>query len=239
MKAMIFAAGLGTRLHPLTENKPKALVEVRQKPMLGHLLHRLADFGIRHFVVNVHHYAGQIEDYLALPEFSTYQIQISDERDALLDTGGALVKARPLLRADEPVLVHNVDVWSQINIRLLIDFHNAKTALASLAVSRRETSRYLLFDHHRKLCGWKNKKTGETRMSRNACQMKQYLAFSGIQVLSQDFLDMMEDRGSFSIIDEYLRLSADYEILGWEHDKAYWMDLGRPEMIKRANKTDW
>ncbi|MGC9331599.1 MAG: nucleotidyltransferase family protein [Bacteroidales bacterium] len=238
MKAMIFAAGWGTRLQPLTNNKPKALVEIHGKPMLGHLIHKLARYGITDFVVNVHHFADQVESYLSTPEFDAYPICISDEREQLLDTGGGLQKARPLLRDDEPVLVHNVDVWHDIDIPYLLDYHNTRSSLATLAVSNRKTSRYLLFDKHKRLTGWKNRKTGELRMSHPDVLVSMQLAFSGIQVLSQDFLDMMEGKGKFSIIETYLNLAKDYDIHGWEHDPLLWLDVGKPESIRKAN-SDW
>ncbi len=235
MKAMILAAGLGTRLQPLTNNKPKALVEVHGKPMLGHLIHKLARVGIDEVVVNVHHFPAQIESYLSTPEFDGYKISVSDEREQLLDTGGGLKKARHLLLDDEPVLVHNVDVWHTIDLAYLIEYHKAKSSLATLAVSNRKTSRYLLFDKHQRLTGWKNEKTDERRMSKSNVQVERQLAFSGIQVLSQDFLDMMDGDGKFSIIETYLNLAKDYDIYGWEHDSSLWLDLGKPEAIKKAN----
>ncbi|MEA3446840.1 MAG: nucleotidyltransferase family protein [Bacteroidota bacterium] len=235
MKAMIFAAGLGTRLQPLTNNTPKALVELHGKPMLGHLIHKLARYGITDFVVNVHHFSEQVESYLATPEFDGYAIRISDEREQLLDTGGGLVKARNLLQDNEPVLVHNVDVWHDINIPFLLDYHQTRSSLATLAVSKRKTSRYLLFDKHKRLTGWKNRKTGELRMCRPDLLVSMQLAFSGIQVLSQDFLDMMADEGKFSIIETYLNLAMDYDIHGWEHDPLLWLDVGKPDAIKKAN----
>jgi NDP-sugar pyrophosphorylase family protein len=236
MKAMIFAAGLGTRLHPLTRNKPKALVEINGKPMLGHLLRKLTDYDINEFVINVHHFADQIETYLAGSEFSHLNIHISDERDALLDTGGGLIKARELLVDTEPVLIHNVDVLSEIDIPKLIARQKADTSIATLAVSERETSRYLLFDKSLSLCGWQNVKTGELKPSRSNAEVRQKLAFSGVQVLSQDFLDMMQGDGKFSIIDEYLRLSSDYDIRAYVHSSDIWLDLGRPAAIKEAEQ---
>jgi N-acetyl-alpha-D-muramate 1-phosphate uridylyltransferase len=235
MKAMIFSAGLGTRLQPLTNIKPKAMVEVHGKPMLGHLIHKLARHGVKDFVVNVHHFSRQIEKYLSTPEFDDYKISVSDERKQLLDTGGGLKKARHLLYDDEPVLVHNVDVWHNIDIPYLLDYHQARSSLSTLAVSNRKTSRYLLFDKHLRLSGWKNEKTGESRMIGPNVQVKRQLAFSGIQVLSQDFLDMMVGEGKFSIIETYLNLARDYDIHGWEHDPSVWLDLGKPEAIKKAN----
>jgi NDP-sugar pyrophosphorylase family protein len=176
-----------------------------------------------------------VENYLSTPEFDAYAIRISDEREQLLDTGGGLQKARPLLRDDEPVLVHNVDVWHNINLPEMIKYHTTLASLATLAVSNRKTSRYLLFDKHKQLTGWKSMKTGELRMSCPDVLVSMQLAFSGIQVLSQDFLDMMAGKGKFSIVETYLNLAKDYDIHGWEHDPSLWLDLGKPEAIKKSN----
>lgn len=229
MKAMIFAAGLGTRLKHLTEDRPKAMVEVNGKPMVGHLLHRLANFGITDFVVNVHHFVDILCDYLGTEEFSEYNIQISDERDLLLETGGGLLKARQYF-VDEDVLVHNVDVWSDIDFVDLLEKHENSGAIATLAVRDRNTSRYLLFDNNKELIGWKNNKSGEVRMSR-ADDVAYALAFSGVQILSSKFLKMMKGEGAFSIIDTYLEMAKTEIIKAYDHSSGYWIDLGKPEAI--------
>ena len=231
MKAMIFAAGLGTRLKPLTNDRPKAMVEVNGKPMIGHLLHHLAGFGFRDFVVNVHHFADVLCHYLESDEFSGYSIRISDERGKLLETGGGLLNARELLADEEHVLVHNVDVWSDIDINHFIQSHKKSGAIASLAVRDRQTSRYLLFNNNSELIGWKNVKTGEVRMSRNEKVMKA-LAFSGIHMLSRKFLDKMTGEGAFSIIDTFLEFAKTEKISAYDHSSGYWSDLGKPEAIK-------
>lgn len=230
MKAMIFAAGLGTRLFPLTKDRPKALVEVNGKPMLGLLIHKLAKNGITQFIVNVHHYADMVIDYLKSQEFISYDIIISDERDSLLETGGGLLKARNLLFDDEPVLIHNVDIWTNFNFEDFINNHVSLGAFASVAVSHRNTSRYLLFNDKLQLIGWENLKTGECRMQRDDI-VKYQLAFSGIQLLSQEFLQKMHGDGKFSIIDTYLEFSKLSDIIAWEHSSEMWMDLGKPEAI--------
>lgn len=232
MKAMIFAAGLGTRLRPFTNDRPKALVEVHGKPMLGHLLHKLASFGIEEFVINVHHYADKVINYLNQSEFSEYSIQISDERDDLLETGGGLVKAAPLLKGSEPVLIHNVDIWTDLDYHKLIQFHTDKDAYVTLAMRDRKTSRYLWFNEKAELVGRENQKTGETTLVRD-CQSPKRLAFSGIHVVSQRFLADLKGEGAFSIIESYMQAASDNQsILAYQHDEDFWLDLGKPEAIR-------
>jgi NDP-sugar pyrophosphorylase family protein len=230
MKAMIFAAGLGTRLYPLTKDRPKALVEINGKPMIGHLIHKLHAFGFAEFVVNVHHFADKLIAYLQSEEFSDYQISISNESEKLLDTGGALIKARNLLKGDTPVLLHNVDIWTDMNYADLLQAHNTSQAIATLAVRDRETSRYLLFNDNSELVGWKNIKTGEVR-SVNPCNKPRQFAFSGIQVISQAFLNSLTGQGKFSIIESYLTMAKSKQIKAFLHQTDFWMDIGKPEAI--------
>ncbi len=233
---MIFAAGLGTRLKHLTQNRPKAMVEVNGKPMIASLLHQLASFGITDFVVNVHHFADVLCNYLKSDEFLPYNIQISDERDCLLDTGGGLLKARDFFHSDEDILVHNVDIFSDINFNEFYTYHKSMGGIATLAVRNRETSRYLLFNAKNDLIGWKNIKTDEVRLSRNE-SLESMLAFSGIQFLSADFLRKMQGSGKFSIIDTYLELAKTETIKAYNHTETYWIDLGKPEaIVKHENR---
>lgn len=234
MKAMIFAAGLGTRLFPLTANKPKALVEVNGQPMIALLIHKLASKGINQFVVNVHHYADDLIQYLSSDEFSGYEIFISNESDLLLETGGGIAKAKEYLLGNDPVLVHNVDIETDLDYSSMIDYHNKYNSLATLAVRQRSTSRYLLFDDEMKLSGWENIKSGEQRISRRVDSYHQY-AFSGIQIISQDMLGMMNDCTPHSIIDTYLNLAKSKTIMGYVHNDGFWMDLGKPEAIEFMN----
>ncbi|MDA3909757.1 MAG: nucleotidyltransferase family protein [Bacteroidales bacterium] len=236
MKAMIFAAGLGTRLYPLTEDRPKALVEINEKPMIGHLIHKLHSFGFDEFVINVHHFAEKLIDYLQSKEFSAYQISISDESAKLLDTGGALIKARELLQGDSPVLLHNVDIWTNINYADLVRAHNVAQSFATLAVRDRETSRYLLFNDDSELVGWKNIKTGEVRPVKTFDNPTP-LAFSGIQMVSQDFLKSLSGNGKFSIIESYLDAAKSNQIKAFVHQADFWMDLGKPEAIDFLNQN--
>lgn len=240
MKAMVLAAGLGTRLRPLTNDRPKALVEVAGRTLLEITLTRLRGFGITEVVINVHHFGDMIAEYLKANGNFGLQIQISREDDLLLDTGGGLKKATGFFQEsvgrDEPFLLHNVDIISDIDLKQMFEYHNAKKALATLAVQHRETSRYLLFDDSLELCGRRVGKDGPPQIVRSVSN-PQALAFSGIHVISPRFLKMITEHGAFSIIESYLRLADTGEkILGFRADSYYWRDLGKPEQIAQATK---
>jgi len=235
MKAMILAAGLGTRLRPLTDDRPKALVEIAGRTLLDICLSRLRSLGIREVMVNAHHFADRLVDFLQANENFGMHIEVSWE-ETLLDTGGGLKKAAHFFldnrSSDEPFLLHNVDVISNIDIRRMIEFHAAKGALATLAVQARETSRYLLFDERLQLCGRRHAGNGETEWAL-PCVEPRALAFSGIHVISPRLLTMMTEEGAFSIISCYLRLATQGEtLLGFRADGSYWRDLGRPESVQ-------
>ena len=238
MKAMILAAGLGTRLRPLTNDRPKALVEVAGHTLLEITLRRLASFGIREVIVNVHHFADSVTEYLQKNHNFGLRIEISREDDLLLDTGGGLKKAAWFFLEDhghEPLLLHNVDVISTIDLRRMLQFHRENNALATLAVQQRETSRRLLFDSDSQLCG---RQTGKeaSDVVRPTSETTP-LAFSGIHVISPEFLGMISEQGAFSIITTYLRLAAlGHRILGFRADEYYWRDLGKPEHIAQATE---
>ncbi len=238
MKAMILAAGLGTRLRPLTDNCPKALVEVDGRPLLEITLSRLRAFGIRDVIINVHHFAEMILDYLKTNDNFGMHIEISRE-DLLLDTGGGLKKASWFFledsgRVEEPFILHNVDVTSTIDLRRMVEFHTQNQALATLMVQNRETSRYLLFDNQLQLCGWRNGRDQKTEFVRSSQQV-QALAFSGIHVISPGLLAKMSEDGVFSIISSYLHLAAQGErILAFRADEYYWRDLGSPDSVLQA-----
>lgn len=238
MKAMVLAAGLGTRLRPLTNDRPKALVEVGGRTLLEITFTRLREFGVREVIVNVHHFADMVQDYLQAKNNFEMRIEISREDDLLLDTGGGLKKAGWFFEqksgSEEPFLLHNVDVISNIDLRRMLDFHHAKQALATVAVQDRETSRYLLFDELLELCGRKSGRNGKPEMVRQA-RNPQSLAFSGIHIISPHFISMMTERGAFSIINSYLRLAAQGEkIVAFRADEYYWRDLGKPEQVAQA-----
>ena len=237
MKAMVLAAGLGTRLRPLTDDRPKALVTVAGRTLLEIALVRLRGFGVREVVVNAHHYAEMIVAYLAAHGNFGMRIEVSRE-ETLLNTGGGLQKAAGffLEQSNEPFLVHNVDVISTIDLARLAAFHREQGALATLAVAEREASRLLLFDQAGQLCGRRAKKDAEAELVRPA-EETQALAFAGIHVVSPRIFALMGEEGAFSIIDAYLRLAAQGEkVMAFRADGAYWRDLGRPESVAAAEK---
>jgi NDP-sugar pyrophosphorylase family protein len=239
MKAMILAAGLGTRLRPLTNQRPKALVELGGRTALEITLIRLRDFGIREVIINVHHLAEQIEAYLKSNKNFGLRIEISREA-VLLETGGGLKKAAYFLAdpagGDEPFLLHNVDVISNIDFAAMLKLHREKKALATLAVQHRPTSRYLLFDESLELCGRQAGDNARPEVVRPVLRTEA-LAFSGIHIISARFVPMMTEQGAFSIIDSYLRIAGQGEkIVGFRADKYYWRDLGKPEQVAQAAK---
>jgi mannose-1-phosphate guanylyltransferase len=238
MKAMVLAAGLGTRLRPITDNRPKALVEIAGRTLLEITLSRLYAFGIREVIINVHHFADMILDYLKTNDYFGMRIEISRE-EVLLDTGGGLKKATYFFREhssglEEPFILHNVDVISTIDLRRMIQFHTENKALATLAVQDRETARYLLFDKQLQLCGRQSGRDQKPELVRPS-QQAQPLAFSGIHVISPRLFAIMIEGGVFSIITSYLRLAAQGEkILAFRADEFYWRDLGTPENVLQA-----
>lgn len=238
MKAMVLAAGLGTRLRPLTNDRPKALVEIGGRTLLEITLARLRGFGITEVIINVHHFADLVLQYLKTNNNFGMRIAVSRE-DVLLDTGGGLKKAAYFFldgsgHADDPFILHNVDVISTIDLRRTVQFHTEHHALATLAVQDRKTSRYLLFDEHSHLCGRRSGSDEPTELVRSSSQA-QALAFGGIHVISPRLIPMMIEEGAFSIINTYLRLAAEgEEILGFRADEYYWRDLGRLEDLKQA-----
>ena len=211
MKAMIFAAGLGTRLRPLTDNMPKALVPVAGKPMLQHVIERMKAAGFNEITINIHHFGEQIIDFVQANQQFGITIHISDERGELLDTGGGIKKARPFLDGDEPFLVHNADILTDVDLHKLYQHHLTNNADATLLVSQRNTSRYLLFDNDNRLKGWVNKTTGEVKpqgFSYNENKLSE-LAFGGIHIISPRLFHLLEGeqwQGKFSIISFYLSI---------------------------------
>ena len=232
MKAMIFAAGLGTRLKPFTDSHPKALAEVNGKTLLEHTIKYLQRFGIEDLVVNVHHFADQIEQ--AINDNSGYGswVTISDECEEVLETGGGLKKAADHFTGDEPFVVMNVDVLTNLDLGKMIEQHKDSEAMATLAVMKRDSSRQLLFDEHMLLCGWTNTGTGEQKISREVLSMFPF-AFSGVQVLSPAILDM-PFTGKFSMIDVYLHFAKTNLIKGFDHSGNIFIDVGKPESLEKA-----
>jgi len=232
---MIFAAGLGTRLYPITLNKPKALVEVAGKTLLQLAIEKVSNAGYHELVINVHHFGDQIIDFLKENNDFGLSVKISDERGQLLDTGGGLVKAAPWLEGVEPFLIYNVDVLSDIDLQQFREYHMERGGLATLAVRDRETARYLAFDELMQLSGWKNIKTGDEIVSRNM-QNCSLLAFSGIQLIEPAIFKLINETGSFPLMSLYLRLAAERRIMGYLDNSNLWMDLGKPDQIKEAGR---
>jgi NDP-sugar pyrophosphorylase family protein len=242
MKAMLLAAGLGTRLRPLTNDRPKALVTIAGRTLLQIALFRLRACGVRDVIVNAHHFAAMIVAYLKANDNFGMNIEVSRE-ETLLDTGGGLKRAAHFFldsgpASDEPFLVHNVDVLSTIDFGRMARFHAEHGALATLAVQDRETSRYLLFDGKGELCGRRAARAPQAEADAGLVRPAadaQPLAFSGIHVISPRLFAKMKEEGAFSIIAAYLRLAAQGEkIIAFRTDGCYWRDLGRPESLRQA-----
>ncbi len=243
-KAMIFAAGLGTRLRPLTSEKPKALIDLAGKSLLQRAVDKLTHAGIRYIVINIHHFPTLMREAIAALETHGAELVISDESECLLDTGGGLLQAAEFLHGEEPFVVHNVDVVSDINLGQMYQEHIGNNALATLAVSKRETSRYFLF-HDNRLCGWENIHTKALIQCYQAEKPAQRMAFSGIHIISPRIFDLMKRTGVFSINKVYLDLAREHNIMAFEHDPAFWADVGslekleRAEMLVRANPKNF
>lgn len=237
LKAMIFAAGMGTRLRPLTDNKPKALIEVGGKPLIAHVMERLVQAGFDELVVNVHHCADQLIGYLKEWNAHRVMIHISDERNLLLDTGGGIKHVRTLFTDNTPFLIHNTDILSNLDLQAFYRAHLNRESAATLLVSQRNTSRYLLFDASDRLQGWINRKSGETKPLNKPIQAEQLtaLAFNGIHVFSPTLFDEMEHESDrFSIIDFYLSCCDRYDIHAYRNDDSDWLDVGKIEVLEAA-----
>ena len=236
MKAMIFAAGLGTRLKPLTDHMPKALVPVAGKPMLEHVIRKLIAAGCDEIVINVHHFADQIIDFVKANNNFGITIHISDETDMLLDTGGGIKKASSFFQ--EPFLIHNVDILSDVDLKSLYEYHLTSGNDATLLVSPRKTVRYLLFDEGNQLCGWFNKDTLQTKPEGFVYQpevQKEY-AFSGIHIVSPSLFNYMDDNwtGKFPIMDFYLQTCQEAQLGGYAKEDLQLIDIGKPETLAVA-----
>ncbi len=233
INAMIFAAGLGTRLKPLTDNTPKAMVPFLGKPLLWHSIKSVEKAGAERVVVNVHHFADQIINYIKHEKWES-EVVISDERDELLDTGGGLIKATSLFIKDNPILIRNADVITSYDLKELISSHNSMQSNATLLVKKRESSRYLVFDDNMILCGWKNVKTGEVISVRD-CENKRDYGFCGIQVIDYNFIKELGEQRKFSITQGYLKTGRYVDIRGCVLDsKNSWFDVGSTDKLIEA-----
>ena len=237
MKAFILAAGLGTRLKPLTDEIPKALIPVNGVPLLERNIKYLAAQGVTEFVVNVHHLADKVEDFLRRNNSFGCNIAVSDERSLLLETGGGLRHAAKFLNDSKPFVMYNVDVLTSLDVRRMYAQHAQSGVLATLAVSRRSSSRYFLFDKSKRLCGWRNVKTGEEKLPVRTEQPLILLAFGGVHVISPEIFKHLDSFGEkFSIVDVYLALAAEHRIESYDIQGERWIDVGKLDTLEEANK---
>ena len=234
MKAMIFAAGLGTRLKPFTENHPKALAIVNGKPLLQRNIEYLKSFGIDEVVINVHHFADQIIEFLEENNYFGIKITISDETDQVLETGGGLVKAKTNFKED--FLVMNVDILTDLHLTNFIKAHQENKALVTLAVSDRNSSRKLYFNDKNELKGWRNLKTEEEIKAVDSLDDLNDLAFSGIHVINPALFNKITETGKFSIMKVYMNLMKTESIIGFDHSGGILIDVGRPESVLEAEQ---
>ena len=233
MKAMIFAAGLGTRFKPWTDNHPKALALVNNKSLLQRNIEYLQEYGIKEVVVNVHHFADQIIDAVRLNNGWGSHIIISDEREEVLETGGGLLKAKELLKSDEPFITLNADILTDLSISDLLSYHKKNNALITFGISNRTSSRNFLFDDNNRLCGWENNVTGEKKISIVKDHLKP-MAYSCVAVFDPTIFELIPQQGKFSLTETYLSLAADHLILGYEHTSDRFIDVGKPESVAKA-----
>jgi NDP-sugar pyrophosphorylase family protein len=237
MKGMILAAGLGTRLKPWTDTHPKALAVVNGKSLLQRNIEHLQAFGINEVVVNVHHFADQIIDAIEANKGWGSKIIISDETDEVLETGGGLMKAEDRLLGPEPFVLMNVDILSDLDLNSMLNYHKQHSPLATLATTKRETSRYFLFDENNNLVGWRNVKTGEEKGNPQLLKatIKQR-AFSGIHVIDPQMFSLIKRQGKFSMVDVYLDLMHEHTIKSFHHSNSKFIDVGKPESIEKAER---
>ena len=228
---MIFAAGLGTRLRPLTNDRPKAMVLFEGKTLLEHTIEKLKAAGVTHVVVNVHHFADIVIDFLRSKDFGV-EVSISDERDELLDTGGGLRKAAEIL-GDEPFFIHNVDILSDVDLEDMLKAHLDSGAIATIGIRKTESERYFMQNADALLCGWGNSATGEQIISRRAAVLEK-ISFTGIHIVSGSLLTYIKPEGAVSIIDAYLKAAKEQAIFCYACDDNKWMDVGTPEALKEA-----
>ena len=234
MKAMIFAAGLGIRLRPITNTKPKALVEVNGVPLLETVINRLISAGVSEVIVNLHHFPDQIRDFVREKNNFGIRIEFSFEETLLLDTGGGLKKAAWFFDDGQPFIIHNVDILSNINLEKMFEHHLENKCLATLAVNERETKRFLIFDEENLLCGWKSLHVNKEVVSRTPKGKSQDLGFCGIHVVSADIFDKITEDGVFSIITCYMRLISDGErIMAFLAHENSWCDVGKLQELEK------
>jgi NDP-sugar pyrophosphorylase family protein len=235
MKAMILAAGMGTRMLPLTESMPKALIEVQGVSLLEHTILYLKYYHVDDIIINVHHHASQITDFIRQKDSFGIHIAFSDESDQLLDTGGGLYKARGFFDLEEPFILSSCDVITDLNIDEMMQSHKKRHSLVTLAVKHRPSSRDFIFDRNYQLSGWYNNRTGESRLIREVNDPVK-VAFSTLHIINPALFGFIIERGCFSIIDLYLRLALSHPISGFEHDHSAWFECGRIDSLPILNQ---
>jgi NDP-sugar pyrophosphorylase family protein len=236
MKAMILAAGLGTRLKPWTDHHPKALALVNNKSLLQRNVEYLQKYGIKDVVVNVHHFADQIKNAVQINAGWGSKISISDESNEVLETGGGLIKAASLFDSRESFVLMNVDILTDLDLAEMISYHQKHQPLATLATTTRDTSRYFLFDHNDELCGWRNVNTGDEKGNISSRKDLQQKAFSGVHIINPAIFSLAKQQGKFSMVDVYLSLMNTQVIKSFDHSISNFIDVGKPESIARAEE---
>lgn len=238
MKAMILAAGIGSRLRPFTDSMPKAMVPVAGKPVVLHIIERLAEQGVNDFIVNLHHFADKLQEYLLNSVPDNISLSFSDERDQLLDTGGALKKAGDFFSDEEFFLIHNADVWTTLDTRAITESHQNSGVVATLAVRKRDSSRSFVFDSSLHLCGWEDARAKKRIVVREVAGTVLNLAFSGVQVVSPAIFKYFPEHDCFPLAELYLKAArAGETVSGFVHDRDEWYDLGTPEKVEHLNRT--
>jgi len=233
MKAIIFAAGLGTRLQHLSKDTPKAMIQLQGKPLIHIAIEKLTTAGFDDIIINVHHFSDQIKAFVN-HTFPTDNIRFSDEKDELLETGGGLVKAKKFFNDGNAFLAYNVDVLSDIDLSKMYQTHIDSGAMATLAIRKRTSSRYLLFDEDFNMNGWTKPADNNIIHSRTSKAYHPF-AFSGIHIISPEIFEHIQQKGKFSLTPAYLELSKKHHIKGYLHDQDYWFDLGSPEKLEQAS----
>jgi NDP-sugar pyrophosphorylase family protein len=237
MKAMILAAGEGTRLRPLTNKVPKALIRVKGIPLLEHTINYLVYYGVDEIIVNIHHHADQIKDFIRSKNNFNIRIEFSDESDKLLDTGGGLKKASWFFNTSDPFFLTTTDIITNHDLDKIYDYNMKSHALVTLALKSRQSTRELLLNEDYRLCGWKSNVTGQKRLVKDDEDIRYSIAFSGYQVVNPAIFDKITEQDAFTLIDLYLRLTRDNLINGFIQNDAFWMEFGRIQNFKKAKRS--
>ena len=234
MKAIIFAAGVGSRLGEFTKNRPKALVEISGITLLEAAIRKLKIHGVEEIIINVHHFADMIEEYLVKKRNFNIRIELSDEREQLLETGGGLMKASWFFDDNEPFITYNVDILTSLDISSLVRYHKTTNALVTLACKERNTQRYFLIDKSNRLCGWENIKTGDRIDAIHVEGAVERVGYSCITVMNPEIFDRVGEKGVFSLTPLFLRLAKEYPVIAYKHNKDYWTDIANPQRLNDA-----